>query len=104
MERKPNLGKRLAVGDTFRTTTKTMTKNRHGSTRWNKDLTGPLITYEVLKPGTRRHFVKGKRQYYCEVLAMVEMRTGMWASKTGNCLWKGSRWWQFTYLVEVLEN
>jgi hypothetical protein len=103
-DKKPNLGKRLKVGETFRTTTKTMTKNRHGSTRWNKDLTGPLITYEVLKPKDKRHFTKGKRRYYCEVVAHIETKTGYFCTLVGNSLWKGNRWWQFTYLVKVLEN
>jgi hypothetical protein len=106
MDRKPNLGKRLHVGDTFRTTTKTMTKDRHGSSRLNKELSGPLITYEVLKPGTRRHFTKGKRRYYCEVLGLIETRTGIynWYHESARWFQKGRRWWQFTYLVEVLEN
>lgn len=98
-----NLGKRLKVNQTFRTTTKTMTKNRSGYTRWNKDLTGPLITYEVLKPGEKRFFTKGKRRYFCEVKAMVEMRTGYNSSLLGSCVSKGPRWWQFTYLVKILE-
>lgn len=103
---KPNLGKCLHVGDTFKTTTKTMTKDRHGSSRLNKELSGPLITYEVLKPGTRRHFTKGKRRYYCEVLGLIETRTGIynWYHESARWFQKGRRWWQFTYLVEVLEN
>ena len=99
-----NLGKRWKVGETFKTTTKTMTKNRHGNTRWNKEMNGPLMTYEVLRPKDKRHFTKGKRRYYCEVVIMVEMKTGLYANMTGDYLWKGMRWWQFTYLVKVLEN
>lgn len=102
--KKANLGKKYKVGETFKTVTKTMTKNRHGSTRLNKDLTGPLITYEVLKPGTERWFTKGKRRYYCEVLALVEMKTGYFCSLCGSSLWKGNRWWQFTYLVKIISN
>lgn len=102
-----NLGKRWKVGETFRTTTKTMTKDRGkwNSSRMNKELNGPLITYEVLRPKDKRHFTKGKRRYYCEVVAMVEMKTGFHAAyMAGDSFFKGSRWWQFTYLVKVLEN
>jgi hypothetical protein len=92
------LGKRLAVGETFLTTTKRMSKNRAGSTKWNADKTGPLITYEVLRPGDKRFFTKGKRRYYCEVVRLVETRTGKY------CLGTTNRWWMFTYLVKVIEN
>lgn len=101
MDRKPNLGKRLAVGQSFRTTTKTMNKFRGTSPVW------PIkerVTYEVLKPGHRAYFTKGKRRYYCEVMALVELRTGYNNYLQGNEVWKGPRWWQFTYLVKILEN
>lgn len=102
-----NLGKKYKVGETFKTTTKTMTKDRgkwNGS-RMNKELNGPLITYEVLRPKDKRYFTKGERRYYCEVVAMVEMKTGFHAAyMAGDSFFKGSRWWQFTYLVKILEN
>ena len=102
-----NLGKKYKIGETFKTTTKSMTKDRgkwNGS-RLNKDLDGPFITYEVLRPKDKRHFTKGKRRYYCEVIAMVEMKTGLHAAYVaGSSFFKGARWWQFTYLVKVLEN
>lgn len=106
IKEKVNLGKRLKVGDTFKTTTKTMTKDRHGSSRLNKELNGPLITYEVLRSGDRRWFIKGKRRYYCEVLGMVEMKTGVynWYHQSSEWFQKGIRWWQFTYLVKVINN
>lgn len=103
--KKPNLGKLLPVGDTFITTTKRMIKNRHGQTKWNITLNGPLITYEVLRPGDQRFFVKGKRRYLCKILALVELKTGYNAYPTGsNSLFTGPRWWQFSYLVQILEN
>lgn len=101
-----NLGKRREVGETFRTTTKSMTKDRgkYGC-RLNKELNGSRITYEVLRPSDKRYFTKGKRRYFCEVVAMVEMKTGFHAAYVaGDSFLKGSRWWQFTYLVKVLEN
>lgn len=105
MTRKSNLGKLLPIGDTFRTTTKCMTKSRHGQCKWNKEMNGPLITYEVLRPGDKRYFTKGKRRYFCKVLAMVEMSTGYNCHTIGSqSLYKGPRWWQFTYLVKILEN
>lgn len=100
-----NLGKRWKVGEAFKTTTKTMTKDRgKWGCRMNKELNGSLITYEVLRPKDKRFFTKGKRRYYCEVIAMVEMKTGFYAHMVGDYLSKGTRWWQFTYLVKVLEN
>lgn len=103
-----NLGKRYKVGETFKTTTKTMTKDRGkwNCSRLNKELNGRLITYEVLRPKSKRHFTKGKRRYYCEVLGLVEMKTGIyhWYHKSNEWFQKGQRWWQFTYLVRVLEN
>lgn len=103
-----NLGKRLKIGDTFKTTTKTMTKDRgkwNGS-RLNKELNGRFITYEVLRPKDKRYFTKGKRRYYCEVLGLVETKTGFyhWYHSSSQWFQKGQRWWQFTYLVKVLEN
>lgn len=97
----PNLGKRLQPGDTFRTTTKQMTK-----------LKGRIHSpeFEVLKKADQRFFTKGKRRYWCEVLCMVEMRTGFNAHPLGRHpveyqeIFTAPRWWMFTYLVRVLEN
>jgi hypothetical protein len=102
---KQNLGKRYKVGESFKTTTKSMTKDRgKWGCRMNKELNGSLITYEVLRPKDKRFFTKGKRRYYCEVIVMCEMKTGIYVSMAGDYLWRGNRWWQFTYLVKVLEN
>lgn len=108
--RKPNLGKLLSVGDTFKTTTKKMDKKRCRYTALNKENNGPLITYEVLRGGDKRFFTKGKRQYYCVVLGIVEIRTGVhvwdaYSYPDGSVKFKPyNRWWQFTYLVKILEN
>ena len=107
MERKPNLGKRLKVGETFKVTTKTMTKDR-GNTNCN--CYRVPTTYEVLRPGDQRFFTKGKRRYWCEVLALIETRTGFTCWPMGHqpvkiqSLYRAPRWWQFTYLVRILEN
>lgn len=95
------LGKRLCVGERFETKTKLMTKNRHGSSKLNKELTAPLNTFEVLRAGDKKFFTKGKRRYFCEVVRLIETRTGVYVSsiETTNL-----RYWQFTYLVKVLEN
>lgn len=105
--KQPNLGKRLKVGDTFKTVTKTMTKDR-GKT--NVNCYRIPTSYEVLKRGDQRFFTKGKRRYWCEVLAMIEMRTGFNCWSQGQqpvkvqSLYKAPRWWQFTYLVRVIKN
>jgi hypothetical protein len=98
-----NLGKRRKVGETFITTTKTMSKKRYSQTKREN-------TYEVLKQGEKRMFTKGKRQYYCEVLGMCEFRTGLYIGSIRepkhyiNNRMHGMRWWQFSYLVLILEN
>lgn len=108
---KPNLGKLLPVGYEFFTETKRMGKNRHGQSKLNKELNGTLITYEVLRTGDKRFFIKGKRRYYCEVLGLAELRTGLHRGsiQTPANLYppariSGLRWWQFTYMVKILEN
>ena len=105
-ESKMNLGKKLHIGETFVTTTNRMTKNRNSCCKWNKEKNGPLITYEVLKPGSERIFTKGKRQYVCKVLAIVETKIGMhgWSVYGLDKVSKGLRWWQFSYLVKIIEN
>lgn len=94
--------------------------------QWNEQMNGPLITYEVLRPGMIRTFMKGKRNYLCEVLALVELRTGYYGItlvskqpkatvedyEQQNIRWRHAgavytgynRWWQFNYLVKVIEN
>ncbi len=90
--KKINLGKRRKVGDTFVATTKKMTKNRQA---------GNTYTYEVLRSNDIKTFVKGKRSYVCQVIGMVELRTGMyyWSDSLGIL-----RYWQFSYLVKIIEN
>jgi hypothetical protein len=101
------LGKQLKVGETFRTTTKTMTKDRG---KYNCNCYRIPTTYEVLRCGDRRFFTKGKRRYWCEVVALIETRTGFDCWPLGEqsvekiSLFRSTRWWQFTYLVRILEN
>lgn len=96
---KKHLGKHRSVGEKFYTTTKQMFKHHWilGNTKW-----------EVLRQGDRRFFVKGKRTYYCEVLGLVETRTGLAGidepEHSLNNRISGRRWWSFTYLVKILEN
>lgn len=109
-----NLGKKLKVGDTFITVTKRMTKNRGGTEIdiWNKDPTKrhSYLTYEVLRKGHERIFVKGKRQYVCRVIALVETKTGFcnWLdykmTDTRDGFEPTIRFWQFSYLVRILQN
>lgn len=106
-----NLGKRLNVGETFITVTKKMAKNRHAQCKWNKEMTGNFITYEVLRQNDIRVFEKGKRKYVCRVVSMVEMRTGYYNwldytddNKSREYIEIGKRWWQFFYLVRIMEN
>lgn len=107
---KERLGKRLAIGETFVTVTKRMKKDR-SNCRPNKELNGPFITYEVLRRGDERFFVKGKRNYRCIVIALVETRCGLgyWLHTSRGSYEnfeasERTRWWQFSYLVKIIEN
>jgi hypothetical protein len=108
---KVNLGYRYNVGETFISATNKMTKNRVAYSRWNVEKNGPLCTYEVLRPGDERFFTKGKRRYFCRVVLIQEMRTGLchWLHTPNDNISKDHvqskvRWWQFFYLVRILEN
>lgn len=105
MNWKPNLGKHLAVGETFETTTNRMAKSRQRLSTYDHNKHEKLRTYEVLRPGEQRFFQKGKRRYFCQVLQLVEIRTGFNCFPIGGTsLYHAPRWWQFTYLVRILEN
>lgn len=106
------LGKLLSVGDTFVTVTKRMTKTRSNQ-KLNADCTGKFVTYEVLRPGDVRTFEKGKRKYVCKVVKLVEFRMGIFIgsilqSKRENDIdhiqYKEQRWYQFSYMVRIIEN
>lgn len=96
-----NLGKRLNIGEAFISTSKQMIKNNSYSTQ-----------YRLYKVGEKDFFTKGKRRYFCEVRALVETRTGIhvtsydsdWTINFTSDAWKGPRWFQFSYLVVILEN
>jgi hypothetical protein len=100
------LGKKLKIGDTFFSPTKRMIKKCY------TDLYGPFL--KVLQPGDKMFFTKGKRRYYCAVIGIAETRTGVYAISASSSIrlidgkpkgsWHGRRWWQFTYLVKILEN
>lgn len=107
--RKPNLGKRLKMGDTFVTDTKKMLKFPAMKGYQN---------FKLLSKGTEAYFTKGNRRYFCVVLALIRSETGInvWPTiqrqnitkynthkdllKVG----KGVRWYRFSYLVRVLIN
>lgn len=101
---KKHLGKKLKVGEGFISVSKQMMKG--GAYPFT-----PL--YKLYRKGDRDYFVKGKRRYYCEVKALVETRTGF-RVRSFNRAWthdfntrssiEGGRYWQFSYLVQILEN
>jgi len=82
-----------------------MGKGRSGQSKLNAEGTGLLITYVVYPPGTKRLFTKGKRAYYCEVIRITEQTTGVHIGSLLPPLYEGGiRFWQFTYLVKILES
>jgi hypothetical protein len=96
--------KLLKPGERFYSQTKRMRKIRRELCKGNK----PGIY--VLRAGHVGYFEKGKRKYLCKVEGVVETNTGLWRGTiwTGehnlNGKISGRRWWQFTYLVTVIEN
>ena len=105
----PNLGKRRSIGGIFDTQTKRVTKSdlrkRIIRTTHQEPDKPVRINDFILKPGHKGHFTKGKRVYFCEVLALKEIKTGYWSVTTsGISVSKGPRFWQFTYTVKILEN
>lgn len=98
---KPHLGHKMKVGECFESQTKRMIKSVKN---WKGENT---LTYR--RPTTKDFFVKGGRRYYCEVIGCVERRSGwyhgVWLYPERRAeLDKRVRWWQFTYLVQILEN
>ena len=97
------LGSKMKVGDVFESTSKRMRKYRWGHCR----VTGELVR----RVGDRDYFVKGNRRYFCEVKAISQTTTGYFRwqelAKDGpeeSKKWPYLRWWQFTYVVKILEN
>lgn len=103
VNKKPNLGKKLKIGECFRSSSKQMTKPH-----WLL-LTSPEL--RIYRPGDMDFFTKGKRRYWCMVMAITETRTGVYcgsndtqfAYKTPHPL-EGRRYWQFTYMVKIIES
>lgn len=97
------LGRKMEVGDIFESTSKRMRKSRWGRCRVTQEL--------VRKRGDGDYFVKDNRRYLCEVLAISQTTVGYarWRDlaaqgETDRKKWPFLRWWQFTYVVKILEN
>lgn len=83
-------GKRLKAGQTFLTTTPKLIRN---------SVYGPK--YKRFRDGDKALFQKGKRKYYCEVVCLAETKVGWYITAFDQ---RGPRYWQFTYLVKILNN
>ena len=102
-----HLGKKLPVGDVFLSVGKPKSKLTTTDSQ-NKPELRPR------KAGDKDYFTKGKRRYYCEVLAIVETRVRrIWFAPQNPSLntpissylaGDYTKTWQFTYLVRILEN
>lgn len=107
---KPNLGRLLPVGDKFVSMTNRMSKDRYRQSTIDPETREKLNTYEILRPGEIRTLQKGKRKYVCKVLGIVEFSTGLYPGSvsgpypTLSIVLSGRRWYQFSYLVEIIEN
>lgn len=84
------LGKRLKIGDWFLSATKRQIKQDG---------------LKILRQGHQGYFQCGKRRYFCEVIRLVETKTGVYTASIEPATFKGGvRYWQFSYLVKILEN
>jgi len=96
---KERLGKKLKVGDFFETTSKRMSRHRWGRCKITKEL--------VYRKGDKDFFIKGSRRYFCEVKGISRTTTGFkdWQdfARVG-FVPPYLRWWQFTYVVQIIED
>lgn len=96
------LGKKLEIGQVFETPSRRMMKNT-GYAGYHGERP---VQLKVRKAGDRDFFIKGKRRYFCEVKGISETRTGVycWAYAATQQSSPGPRWWQFIYVVQIIEN
>ena len=93
-----NLGKKLNVGDLFRSTTKRQSKAPIEGMGWKAVL-------KVKRVGWEGYFQHGKRKYYGRIVRILETRIGVYYASICPTTYKGgNRYWMFTYLVKVIEN
>lgn len=99
---KQHLGHKLKVGDWFESQSNRMIKGVTQSTGTE------TLRYRV--PGSTDFFQHRGRRYFCEVLGCIERRSGyyygVWDHSPvhAGALDKRVRWYQFTYVVRILEN
>ena len=98
---KEPVGHKLNVGEWFESQTKRMHAGERQSTGDE--------TLRFYPAGTKMYFQHKNRRYYCEVMGCIEERTGwhygVWPDHpVGHQIDKRPQWWQFTYVVKVLEN
>lgn len=95
------IGHKLKVGDWFESQSNRMTA---GVTQSKGTDT---LFFRV--PGSKDYFQHKNRRYYCEVMGCIEERTGWYYGVWPNSpalqqIDKRVQWWQFTYVVKILEN
>lgn len=98
-EKNPQLGRKREVGELFESIGKKHNKEELRD-RWYRK------PGRIYRKGDRDYFIKGKRRYYCEVLGISETKTGLhcWTTAFLPGQYVGPRYWQFTYVVKILEN
>lgn len=90
-------GHKKKVGDWFESKTPRLFRN-----------STPQLQYH--RPGTQAFFQHKNRRYFCEVLGCIEKTSGwcygVWEGMKveHGALDKRVRWYQFTYVVRILEN
>lgn len=94
-----HLGKKLIVGDIFQSVSKKHNREELKD-RWYRK------KGRLYRNGDKDYFIKGKRRYFCEVKGISQTSTGLhcWPDLVRPGMGKGPRWWQFTYVVQIIEN
>ena len=97
-------GRLRKPGEVFESISNRMIK----SELWTTARGNERSVFKIHRRGEKGFFVNKGRRYYCEVLGIVETRTGLcckyMVDREGHTRNAGPRWWQFTYKVRVVEN
>ena len=92
------LGKKLLVGELFTSTTKRQSKAPIEGMGWKAVL-------KIKRVGWEGYFQHGKRKYFGRIVRILETRCGVYRGSICYTTYKyGVKYWQFTYLVKVIEN
>lgn len=98
------LGRLRKTGECFDSISNRMIK----SELWTLPRGNEKSEFKIHRAGDKGFFVNKGRRYFCEVLGIIETKTGLCCTymvdREGHIRNAGPRWWQFTYRVKIIEN